>query len=279
MTRRRNVVPAPDGAVPGSCGAFGASGAPGTPAGIDSLQRGLEALRCFRDGENTLSSLEIAHRLELPKQTTRRLLETLEAQGFLLRAPGTDDFGLHVACLSIGYALMNNSVLVRQATPVLHSLANTFGVHALLCVRDRHDMLVLALAQGLGAPGWGLGAGSHLPIADTAPGHAWLWMQSTAVQGEWLDRLRTRHAATGGSARVAAIYRSFQSLEQSRTCLSLGEWRKDVEFVAAPVELPDWSGMVIGCVRLGQEPTRERFARDCAAAVARAARSVRQNPL
>ena len=57
------------------------------PDRIDSLQRGLEVLRCFGPGEGLLTVGDIAGRLALPKATARRLLDTLATHAFLLRSP------------------------------------------------------------------------------------------------------------------------------------------------------------------------------------------------
>lgn len=244
-----------------------------TGSAVDSLQRGLEVLRCFKPGEDTLASAEIARRLALPKATTRRLLDTLSTQGFVLRVPDTEAWRLHVACFVVGQAVLNGSLLVRKATPILQVLANRFAVHALLCARDRSDMLVLVHLAGTSAPPWALGAGARLPIADTAPGRAWLWTQPPAAQGEWLARLRD--STPSGRTQAAGVYQAFHDIEQGGACFSFGEWRRDVGLAAAPLMLADGSKAVVTCVRLAAEPGRGRFERECTAAMVEAAAMIR----
>ncbi|MBV7485345.1 IclR family transcriptional regulator [Bordetella sp. BOR01] len=243
--------------------------------GVDSLQRGLEILRCFQPGENALTVTEIARRLALPRTTTRRLLDTLAMQGFVFRVPDRDAFRLHVACFVLGQAVLAGSALVRKSTPVLQLLANQHDMHCLLCVRDREDMLVLVHQAGAGAANCALGAGTRLPIACTAPGHAWLWTQPAAVQGEWLARMRAS-TTPSDNARAAAIYQAFHDIAQGGTCTSFGGWRPGMGFVAAPVVMLDRSGVVIVGVQLSADlRERRRFEHECAAGLLQAASAIR----
>jgi DNA-binding IclR family transcriptional regulator len=244
------------------------------PGAVDSLQRGLEALRCFSPGDAALGVTELALRLGVSKPTTRRLLETLEQHGFLLRVPGTDKFGLHVACLIVGQAVLGSSVLVKAARPLLQQFAERFSANVLACVQERTDMLVLAQATAQGSPSGEPGAGMRVPVADTAVGHAWLWTQPAQVQAEWLARLRSQSGT--GVSQAARVYRSFQELEERGVCQAPDVSRREFTRFAAPVLLSDGGVAVVGCLR-GDEGGRERvrLERECAAALAELASCMR----
>jgi DNA-binding IclR family transcriptional regulator len=245
------------------------------PAGtVDSLQRGLEALRCFQSGEDLLATSELARRLGLPRPTARRLLDTLAAHGFLLRAPQGDAFGLHVSSFVVGQAVLSGSVLVRKARPVLQALADRFSVHALLCVGDRRELLVLAHMSGLAAQPWLLGAGGRLPVAQTAVGHAWLWAQPPAVQSQSLALLR--ESAADGQARpqVAALWQAFHDIEESGACRSGVPGRAGAQLLAAPMVMRDGSTAAVACARAAAAGPG-RLDAQCAAALREAAQAIR----
>jgi DNA-binding IclR family transcriptional regulator len=247
-----------------------------TPAAgaVDSLQRGLELLRCFGPGDESLDVAELARRLGLSRPTTRRLLDTLEHHGFLLRMPGTDKFGLHVACLIVGQAVLGSSVLVKAARPLLLPFAERFTVNVLACVQERTDMLVLAQATAQGAPSGAPDPGMRLPVAGTALGHAWLWTQSVQVQADWLARLRSESGA--GVSQAAGVYRAFQKLEERGVCQAPDVNRRDVTCFAAPVVLPGGAVAVVGCMRADVGGgARVRLERECAAALAVLASNLR----
>jgi DNA-binding IclR family transcriptional regulator len=248
---------------------------PAAAAGaVDSLQRGLEALRCFGPGDDALDVAELARRLGLSKATARRLLDTLEQHGFLLRVPGTDRFGLHVACLIVGQAVLGSSLLVKAARPLLLQFAERLGVNVLACVQERNDMLVLAQATAHGATSGAPSAGMRVPLAGTALGHAWLWMQSAQVQADWLANLRSESGT--GVSQAARVYRAFQELEERGVCQAPDASRRELTCFAAPVLLPDGVVAVVGCMRAdGGGRDRVRLERECSAGLAELASEMR----
>lgn len=247
------------------------------PGAVDSLQRGLEALRCFRPGEDRLEAAELARRLGLTRPTTQRLLDTLEMHGFLLRVPGTGQYGLHVACLVVGQTLLGSSVLVRAARPLLQSFAERFGATALAGVQERADMLVLAQATAQGTLAGRLGVGMRVPLAGTPFGHAWLWTRPAQVQADWMAKLRDGAMPAAGTASAAALYRAFQDLEEKGVCHGADESRRDLRLFAAPVVLGDGMVAIIGCSRAAEGGSASaQHEQECAAALALLAASVRE---
>jgi IclR family transcriptional regulator, positive regulator for flagellar biogenesis len=223
---------------------------PSDATAVDSLQRGLEALRCFRPGDEMLSATEVAQRLAVPEQTALRLLITLEAARFLRRLSGGDNFSLHGECQFVGQAFLSGSALARKARPVLQNFADRFDVHVLLCLPERPNMMVLIYLHSNALKPMQLGAGFILPVADTAFGHAWLWRQGPIVQAEWLSRLRQEEPANGGNSQVAKIYQSFHDLEDGGVCITSNEWREGVSMMAMPLSLEDGSSGTIGCMQV-----------------------------
>jgi|GEM_PF-1392698 len=213
---------------------------------IDSLQRGLEVLRCFRSTDTALELAEVANRMGLSKLTTLRLLETLEQHGFVLRLKGTDKFVLHVACLIVGQAVLGSSVIVKAGSPLLKPFVDRWGGQAMVCVQERLEMLVLSQATAHGVTSSGLGVGMRIPLINTAMGHAWLWSQPSQIQTTWIDRMRSDHKGQG--AMLSNLYRSFQSLEEKRVCQTFSPERPDLIYMASPVNLPNGVIAVVGCV-------------------------------
>lgn len=211
---------------------------------VNSLQRGLEALRCFRAGDEVLSATEIARRLAIPKPTALRLLTTLDAAGFLRRLHGGEEFSLYGECLFVGQAFLSSSALARKARPVLQAFADRFNVHVLLCLPEQRGMLILLYLYGKALKPLQFGSGHVLPVGSTAIWHAWLWRQGIATQGKWLSHLRELEPA-----QVAKVYQSFHDLENSGVCFSSGSPSKDASILATPLSLQDGSPGAIGCLQ------------------------------
>jgi IclR family transcriptional regulator, positive regulator for flagellar biogenesis len=237
---------------------------------LNSLQRGLEALRCFRPGDEILSVDEIARRLTIPKTTTLRLLITLEGAGFLKRLNGSEEFSLYRECLLIGQAFLSGSGLARKARPVLQAFADRFNMHVLLCLSEQRGMLVLLYLYGKTQTPIQLGSGHILPVGDTALGHAWLWKQTSPVQGEWLAKLREQK-----SSQIAKIYQSFHNLENGGVCWSSGDVSNDATLMAAPLSTHAGSSGAIGCFQTDVRVTSAVSEADIKVALRGAAERIR----
>jgi DNA-binding IclR family transcriptional regulator len=237
---------------------------------IDSLQRGLEVLRCFRPGDDLLEVAEVARRLDLPRPTALRLLDTLAAHGFLLRFRSGQAYGLHVSSFVVGQAVLNGSALVRHARPLLLGLADRFAANAMVCVGERDDMLVLAHRMGADAAPWAVAPGARLPVAACAVGRAWLWAQPAAVQSQWMARLREL-----GPRGAADMWKAFHDIEATGTCASSTPERRQATLIAAPVVLHDGATAVLGCEILAAEESARRTQSELTAALLGACEKLR----
>ena len=91
-----------------------------------SVQRILAVLESFTTEENSLSLLEIALRIELPKSTTFRLVQSLEAAGYLVRLEDQR------YCLSFRITrlagVVRSTMGIRDiARPIMRALAERTG--------------------------------------------------------------------------------------------------------------------------------------------------------
>ena len=74
---------------------------------VPGLERGLRILAEFSARESVLGAPELSRRIGIPRTTTFRLLQTLEALGFLERVNGDRNFRLGVAVLRLGFEYVN----------------------------------------------------------------------------------------------------------------------------------------------------------------------------
>jgi DNA-binding IclR family transcriptional regulator len=89
---------------------------------VESVLRAMRLLDCFRRGEPALTLAELVRRGGYSKTTTYRLLTTLEAAGWLERAPD-GSFRLTVRPFQIGSILMDSLDVRHEAPPVMRRLS------------------------------------------------------------------------------------------------------------------------------------------------------------
>lgn len=237
--------------------------AAGAPSEVDSLQRGLEILRAFRSGEKSLRLADIAARTKIPRATAQKLLNTLVAHKFLRYLPELDRYEPDVVCFVLGHALRTSMPLLRVARPVMQRLAEKLGVHVVLAMRERLDMLILERCSAGDAP-IDAGVGSLVPLARTALGRAWLWAQRPVVQGGFIERIRAQ-ADPGALDAIPGIYRAFQDLSERGYCMALGDWVEDRQAVATPLILGGGREVYALSAMAADRLPRETFLREVAA--------------
>jgi len=141
-----------------------------SPAGSQTLSRGIRILEILSDAREPLTIDEIARRLGVHRSVAYRLLRTLEDHGLVARDDaGRVDLGARLAALAAGVA----HDLQAEALPELTAVANDLAMTCFIAVLDRDEAVTLisveprhAIASVAQRPG------SRHPVAAGAPGKA-----------------------------------------------------------------------------------------------------------
>lgn len=117
-----------------------------TPTTVQSLARGLRLLRLFTRERPALTLGDCAGLLSLSPASTYRLLNTLEAQRFLERDPGSGTYRLAVGVLELLPALLDGLGVPRLAQPSIAGLARATGESANLAALEGGRVVYLVSA-------------------------------------------------------------------------------------------------------------------------------------
>lgn len=91
--------------------------------GVRALERGLRILACFSVAHPGWSIAALSKAVGLSRTTTRRLVKTLESEGFLLPEIDTGQYRLGSKLFGVAYLARSYEELVRVAHPYLEQLA------------------------------------------------------------------------------------------------------------------------------------------------------------
>ncbi len=152
---------------------------PGKKAATDrsfvvALSRGLDVLRAFRPNDGLLGNQEIAARTGLPKATVSRLTYTLTKLGYLMPVPRFEKYQLAPSAMSLGYSALANIGVRQLSEPFREQLTRDTGGAVAFGARDRLTMIYFGQSRQ-GVVNVQLDVGSHIPIATTAMGRAYIW--------------------------------------------------------------------------------------------------------
>jgi IclR family pca regulon transcriptional regulator len=139
---------------------------------VIALQRGLDVLRAFGRDTPVLTLTQVAQLTGLSRGTSRRLLHTLVALGYI-RMDGRE-FRLTPRVLDIGYSYLAALDLVDLVREDMDGLARRTGESSSVAVLDRDDVVYVARAPASRIMSVALGLGSRLPAYCTSLGRVLL---------------------------------------------------------------------------------------------------------
>ncbi|MFT3718515.1 IclR family transcriptional regulator [Pseudorhodoferax sp.] len=211
---------------------------------VPALERGLRLLGEFGEAR-TLSAPECARRLNLPRSTVFRLLNTLEAMGYLERTEG-NDYRLGMAVLRLGFDYLASLDLTELGQPVLVRLCEATHYPGNLVVRDGRSIVYVAKVAPPKPFASSVQVGTRLPAHATVFGRVLL-------QDMTLEELRALYPeehlesfSPATPATVAALHALLQADRARGYVQGEGFFEASISTIAAPVR--DSSGQVVAAL-------------------------------
>ncbi|MRG60669.1 helix-turn-helix domain-containing protein [Agromyces sp. CFH 90414] len=229
---------------------------------VGVLDRMTAILEAFDHDDRGLGISELALRAGLPKSTVSRLVATLVRQRYLERDGKHLRLGLRV--FELGQLAEQPRDLRAAALPVMAELRHRTGGHVHLAIRDRHEMVCIAVMRG-NAPAQPIARiGGRLPIHATALGRAVLAHASAASVDEAVAAGLT--ALTPRTITAPdALRRQLAAVRRSGIAVDVEEFAVGVSCAASPVFAP--SGALVAALSVSGRT--DRFDADATAAAVR----------
>lgn len=141
---------------------------------IPGLERGLNILLELSRSDRELSFADICTRVDVPKATVYRAVQTLEYMGFIKRHEATGLYSLGVNVLRLGFEYVASLDVVQVGQPVIEQLRDRTGCSSHIAVRDGQDVIYVARVSAANATIRRVSVGSRLPAHRTALGRVLL---------------------------------------------------------------------------------------------------------
>lgn len=200
---------------------------------VPALERGLRLLGEFSRDSRTLGAPELARRLDLPRSTVFRLLNTLESLGFIERQG--NDYRLGLAVLRLGFEFLSSLELTELGQPLIARLCDEVRYPCNIVVRDGRSIVYVAKVSPPTPLTSSVRVGTRLPAHATVLGRILLEDLS-------LSELRALYpedhleAFSGSTPRtVLELFDMVQVDRQRGYVLGEGFYEASISTIAAPV--------------------------------------------
>lgn len=242
---------------------------------VTALARGLDVLRCFEQGDISLGNLEIAQRTGLPKPTISRLTYTLTQLGYLIYSDKHGTYQLGPGVLSLGYTMLSSLDIRERAKPFLQELSDKVDATVALGARDRMEMVYLEVCRGPGDVTLRIDVGDRIPLASTAMGRALLSALPDSERDFLMEHVRKRTEDAAEFSRIAkGVERAVVDVAERGFCMSVGDWRKDVNAVGVPLVAHDRNVYGLICGGPSFKLPREMLETECGPQLVEVARKI-----
>ncbi len=241
---------------------------------VQSLERGLHAIRCFTGDRPDLSITDVAERTQISRAAARRILLTLEGLGYVGRNQA-GLFHLQPAVLSLGYAYISGQQLPQVARPYMQSVADEIHGSSSLAVLDRSDILFVGRVRSPSLLTTTLSVGSRLPAHITAMGRVLLAEVPDDQIDRYLQNANFQSLTDLTLVDPADVKAAILKARQLKYSFVDGELAIGVRAVAVPVH--DHSGAVVASLNVSvadARASREQIIETCLPVLRRAAAAI-----
>ncbi|WP_327371558.1 IclR family transcriptional regulator [Streptomyces sp. NBC_01217] len=217
---------------------------------VPAVNRALDILELFLEGDGTLSAPDITRKLQLPRTTVHELVTTLTARSYLVAVPEQPGrYRLGVRNYQLGSWYAERLDLAAEGRRVAHEVAETCDETVHVAILEDLDVIYIAKVDSTHAVRMVSAAGRRLPAHCTSVGK----MLLAALPADELD---LRFEEEGDLA--AMTENSITDPDELRAALAEirvrgiatehRESNPDVSCVAAPVR--DRSGRVVAALSI-----------------------------
>ncbi len=242
---------------------------------VQPVYKALQVLRCLGEERRELALSEICYRVDLPKTTVFRYLQTLCACGFLTHDPDTALYRIGLRVWELGQSVHEPLRIREIALPAMRELRDRFNETVNLGVLDGLDVVYLEIIESRRSLRMQAQLGGRDPIYSTALGKAVLAFKP---EDQWRAHL-PRELAPRTERTVTAPDKLRQSLVRVRECgyaFDDQENEDGARCIAAPIV--NHAGHALAAISLSAPASRlsDRLVAKVAAATKEAAAAISQ---
>jgi DNA-binding IclR family transcriptional regulator len=168
-----------------------------------ALEKGLDILQLLTGEREPLTLSAICQRLDRSHGEIFRMVQVLQARGFIDQDANSDGYFLTDLLFSMAMRQPVTQSLVEIAIPTMRSLAAEIGQSCHLALYARGDIVVVARMESMEQLGFTVRVGYRRAITQAVSGTTLFAHQPDDVRARWLDMIEPRPSAAAIEKFVA----------------------------------------------------------------------------
>lgn len=200
-----------------------------------SVARAFAVLELFRTERRPLTAAEIGRRLELPQPSTRALLKTLAAQGYLAFEEARRTYLPTLRVTALGEWLAGAGLAAPELRARVDALAEATGETASLCGIQDIRVHILHVRRATHPVALQLEAGVGVALWQTAVGRTLLAACDDTTRQRLLDTMARRERDAAARRIIQGLPRELQRIRAAGHLTAHDVFFKGVGAVCVPV--------------------------------------------
>jgi len=209
-----------------------------------TVVKGLTVLEALATSPTPRTLTDLANQCGMSKSNAHRLLQTLEACGYVRRAVDGRRYEASLRLWEIGIRISARFDLRAVASPHLRELAAVTEETAHLSVYDGVEAVYIDKADGVHAVRTYVNIGDRAPAYCSTSGKAMLAYQSDEIIRRVGNNLKRFTEKTVSS--LTELRAHLDLIRRQSYSVTLGEWRPGVLGIATAIKSP--SGQAVGAI-------------------------------
>ena len=205
---------------------------------IQSILKALDILDLFDDRIKELSLVEISKKLNMPKPTAFRLLQTLESRGYVKKEKHSDydiRYRLGLKLLEMGNLVTEQLELRRMALSYMKALRDKINEVIHLVVIDHNEAIYIEKVEGLQALRLVTRIGKREPLHVGSGPKLLLAFQEDEFIQEYIDHIDFNQLNERGALNRRELIEQIREIQKNGFAVSKGEQDPDTIGVSYPI--------------------------------------------
>lgn len=219
---------------------------------VQGLSRGLAILQEMSSAPQGWATIaELSQRTGLHRTTVRRMLETLQTEGYVRRSASDDSYRLNEKVRRLGDGFTDDEWISEVANPVLGELLQKLVWPSDLCTLDGDAMLVRETTHRFSPLSFHRAMiRQRMPVLLTAAGRAYLAFCSAEECEQVLGLLVSGHDEQAALAQNRGLVdRMLDKVRTQGYASNDGEWSAQLKTVAIALPIV-YQGRVLGTINV-----------------------------
>ncbi|NWL19005.1 DNA-binding transcriptional regulator [Pseudomonas umsongensis] len=218
---------------------------------VRGLMRGLALINSLNRFDGGASTAQLAERSGLHRTTVRRLLETLQAEGYVRRSESDDSYRLTLKVRELSEGFRDEQWISSIAAPLLGELLQEVVWPTDLCTLDGDAMVIRETTHRFSRLSFHRSmVGRRLPLLMTATGRAYFAFCPPTEREELIELMISRDDE---QSPLAADRRFVDRLVQHTVAKGYGEnnshWGQERKIAAIAIPIT-FEARLMGCLNL-----------------------------